>query len=374
MKNQISEFLQSRIDAQDFPSAVYLVAEKGKIILQDALGFAVVEPEKIQAKVDTIYDLASLTKPLVTGLLCAKLIEREEINLAGKIADYFEEFNTNEKREITIENLLTHTSGFHAWKPFYLITNFKSKIPNLIAAEPLENPPNKRVIYSDFNFLILGFLLEKIHSESLDNIAQKEIFTPLKLENTFFNPPKQLLKQIAASENGNYYELQMAKEKGFNVGQKQVQNPKSKIQNRTVWGEVHDGNCYYMNGVSGHAGLFSNAFETFKMAQQFLANQTKLLKPETCDLFRTNFTKGFNEARSVAFQLAETKDSTASLALSKGSFGHLGFTGTSLWIDPSTERIFILLTNRTHARRLPFANINSVRRKFHGIVAKSIDE
>ncbi len=129
-----------------------------------------------------------------------------------------------------------------------------------------------------------------------------------------------------------------------------------------------------MNGVSGHAGLFSNAFETFKIAQQFLANQTKLLKPETCDLFRTNFTENLNEARSVAFQLAETKDSTASLTLSKNSFGHLGFTGTSLWIDPGAERIFILLTNRTHARRLPFANINSVRRKFHEIAAKAIDD
>ena len=129
-----------------------------------------------------------------------------------------------------------------------------------------------------------------------------------------------------------------------------------------------------MNGVSGHAGLFSTAEEIFKVAQQFLANQTTFLKPETCELFRTNFTPNLNEARSIAFQLAETKNSTASLALSKDSFGHLGFTGTSLWVDPSTERIFILLTNRTHAHRLPFANINSVRRKFHKIAAKLIDE
>ncbi len=107
-----------------------------------------------------------------------------------------------------------------------------------------------------------------------------------------------------------------------------------------------------MNGVSGHAGLFSTAYETFKIAQQFLANQTNLLKPETCKLFRTNFTTGLNEARSIAFQLAETKDSTAIERLSKDSFGHLGFTGTSLWIEPETERIFILLTNRTHAREL----------------------
>jgi CubicO group peptidase (beta-lactamase class C family) len=129
-----------------------------------------------------------------------------------------------------------------------------------------------------------------------------------------------------------------------------------------------------MNGVSGHAGLFSNAFETFKIAQQFLAEETVLLKPETCKLFRKNFTKGLNEARSIAFQLAETKDSTASEFLAKDSFGHLGFTGTSLWIEPETEKIFILLTNRTHARALPFENINSVRRKFQELAVKCLNE
>ena len=128
-----------------------------------------------------------------------------------------------------------------------------------------------------------------------------------------------------------------------------------------------------MNGVAGHAGLFSNVFDTFQIAQQFLANQTKLLKPETCQLFHTNFTEGLNEARSIAFQLAETPQSTASKALSKDSFGHLGFTGTSLWIEPETERIFILLTNRTHARELPFVNINSVRRKFHELATEILN-
>ena len=361
MKNkQISEFLQSRIDAKDFPSAVYLVAEKGEIVCQDALGFAVVEPEKIEAKLDTIYDLASVTKVFVTGLLCAKLIEKKEINLNNKIKQFFSEFDTDEKREITIENLLVHNSGFVNWKPFYLITNFKSEISNLIASEPLANPINSTVVYSDLNFILLGFLLEKIYGKPLDEIAKQEIFAPLNLQNTFYNPTKERQKRIAASEKGNEYEKQTCIELGY-----QIANPQSQIRYQIVWGEVHDGNCYFMNGVSGHAGLFSTAEETFKIAQQFLANQTTLLESETCKLFRTNFTEGLNEARSIAFQLAETKDSTASAALSKDSFGHLGFTGTSLWIEPERERIFILLTNRTHARELPFANINSVRRKFH---------
>ncbi len=375
---EISAFLQERINAKDFPSAVYLVAEKGEIVLQDALGFAVVEPEKIVAKIDTIYDLASLTKPLVAGLLWAKLFEKGEINLSDEIAKYFPEFDTNEKRGITIENLLTHTSGFRAWKPFYLTENgkretenVKRKILELIGKEILEYPLNSKVVYSDLNFITLGFLLEKVFAESLDEIAKREIFVSLNLQNTFYNPPQNLQKRIAASENGNIFEQQLSVGQGFI--EKKIRNLKSKIQNRIIWGKVHDGNARFMNGVSGHAGLFANAFETFKFAQQFLAEETILLKPETCRLFRTNFTPNLNEARSVAFQLAETKDSTASNALSKDSFGHLGFTGTSLWIEPETERIFILLTNRTHARQSPFVNINSVRRKFNELAAKMLN-
>ena len=371
---EISAYLETRIDAGDFPSAVYLVAEKGAIVFQDALGFAVVEPERIEARIDTIYDLASLTKPLVTGLLCARLFEAGEINLSDKIAEHFPAFDTDEKRGITLENLLTHVSGFAAWRPFYLLENTnraaKDKriaILESISAETPENPPNSRVVYSDLNFLILTFLLEKLYGERIDRIAEKEIFAPLNLRNTFYNPPPDLRKEIAASEKGNEFEKQTCIEKSFDVS-------KYDWRDYQIRGEAHDGNCYFINGASGHAGLFSNVFETFKIAQQFLAEETVLLKAETCKLFRTNFTKGFNEARSIAFQLAETKDSTASSSLSTDSFGHLGFTGTSLWIEPSTERIFILLTNRTHNRPLPFENINAVRREFHRIAAQFLNE
>lgn len=392
MTNQLSEFLQTRIDAKDFPSAVYLVAEKGEIVLQDALGFAVVEPERIEAKFDTIYDLASLTKVLVTGLLCAKLIEKGEINLTDRISEYFSEFDTDEKREITIENLLTHTSGFQAWKPFYLSENapqiheakylgdsdkrINEFVLNEISQTPLENPINSKVVYSDFNFLMLGFLVEKIYKGDLDSdyiflnhIFASEVITRLGSTRTFIGEFDTLRREIAASEFGNQYEKNTCIEKGY-----KIPNPQSQFRNYQIWGEVHDGNCYFMNGISGHAGLFSTAEETFKIAQQFLANQTVLLKPETCQLFRTNFTPNLNEARSIGFQLAATPESTASKALSPDSFGHLGFTGTSLWIEPERERIFILLTNRTHARELPFVNINSTRRRFHELATEILSQ
>ncbi len=377
---KISKFLQSRIDAKDFPSFVWAVG-KGEWQFSGEGGLAVVQPQEIKSNVGTIYDMASLTKPLITGLLCAKLIERKGLNLDFPAHYYLPEFDKEDKRSITIQQLLVHSSGFSAWKPFYLFAETRQDVLKLIADEPLEAEPDKQVKYSDFNFITLGFLLEKIYGASLDKIAQREIFEPLRLFHTSFNrtvildiyqtnyryKDKESLSRIAASEFGNRYEKQMCIDSGYDV-------EKYKWRDYQIWGEVHDGNCYFMNGVSGHAGLFSTAFETFKIAQQFSAEESVLLKPETCKLFRTNFTPNLNEARSIAFQLAETKDSTASLALSKDSFGHLGFTGTSLWIEPETERIFILLTNRTHARELPFVNINSTRRRFHELAVEMLNE
>jgi len=147
----------------------------------------------------------------------------------------------------------------------------------------------------------------------------------------------------------------------------------AKWREGTVWGEVHDGNAFFLGGVAGHAGLFSTANDTLTIANQFIAGQSRLLKPDTCELFRQNMTRDLNEARSFAWQLAATKDSTAGQSLPPDAFGHTGFTGTSCWIDAQAERVFILLTNRTHARALPFANINSVRREFHKLAVAALD-
>ena len=190
MNNPISKFLQSRIDAKDFPSAVYLIAEKGEIVFQNALGYAVVEPEKIEARTGTIYDLASLTKVLVTGLLCAKAVENGELNLSDRVSKYSAFFHTEDKREVLIQNLLTHTSGFAAWKPFYLLaaslakeTLISSDLKNIIAKFPNENPADTKVVYSDLNFITLGLILENFFGKPLDKIARTEIFEPLNLQN-----------------------------------------------------------------------------------------------------------------------------------------------------------------------------------------------
>jgi CubicO group peptidase (beta-lactamase class C family) len=362
--NPISSMLAERIAAGDFPSAVYLVAERGHVVLADALGDAVRDTERHAATLDTVYDLASLTKPLVTGLLCAQRIELGEFRLDDSVAQHLSEFDVDDKRAITLRQLLTHTSGLPAWRPLYLMARDRESVLQTIAQEPLEFAPGTHVRYSDLGFITLGFLLERMTNATLAEIARREIFEPLTLKRTFFNPDKALLTGVAASEMGNAYERGTCGAKNADS-----YNWREKL----IWGEVHDGNAHFLGGAAGHAGLFSNARETLRIASQFFAGTTALLEPETCTLFNTNMTKTLEESRSVAWQLAATPDSTAGPHLSPDSFGHLGFTGTSCWNDPAHERTFILLTNRTHTHTLPFVNINSVRRSFHTLAVAALD-
>ena len=368
---QISQFLNARIDPGDFPSAVYLVAEKGEILLQDALGYAVVEPERIEARIDTIYDMASVTKVLVTGLLAAMLIEDGRFPLDGRVSSYLNEFDGEEKRSLTIAELLSHNSHLPAWLPLYLLVDKPEEVVSEIGRTPLNFEQNI-VTYSDLNFIALGSLIERMTGKRLAEVLNESVRLPLGLNDTGFNPSGGSKRRIAASEKGNGFEKQTCLEKGF-LQPIATAGGSDKFRSDVIWGEVHDNNAFFMGGVAGHAGLFSTAEEVLKIAQQFLPNYTSLLKPETCELFRTNFTPNANEHRSFAFQLASTPESAAGTRMSPESFGHLGFTGTSLWIDPVKERVFILLTNRTHNRKLPFENINAVRRRFHDLAIEHLD-
>src|ERR1051325_2379400 len=364
----ISSMPAERTAAGAFPSAVYMGAERGRVRFADALGQAVNEPapNRHAATLDTIYDLASLTKPLVTGLLCARRIESGEFSLDGEVGFYLPEFDRFDKCTITLGQLLTHTSGLPAWRPFYIEAEDRTDVLRVIAEQPLEAAPGTRVRYSDLGFITLGLLLEKLSGASLYEIAQGEIFEPLGLKRTFFNPDVGLQAEVAACELGNAYEREMCRELKMRDW--------AHWREQLIWGEVHDGNAHFLGGAAGHAGVFSTAPETARLAEQFIPGSTRLLRPETCALFRTNMTEGMEEARSVAWELAATNGSTAGPSLPPDSFGHTGFTGTSCWIDAAHERTFILLTNRTHARSRPFVNINGVRRAFHQLAVAALEE
>jgi CubicO group peptidase (beta-lactamase class C family) len=362
---ELSKFLSEHIASGDFPSAVYLVAQQGEAVFADAFGHSVLEPYRVANKLDTIYDLASLTKPLVTGFLCARRIELGELTLDSSVSHYVPEFDRTDKQMITVRELLTHTAGLPAWRPLYILTEQEpDRTAGAIATLALEYKPGTRVIYSDLGFITLGILLERITGQSFAQLAQRELIGPLKLEHTFFSPELALQTGIAACENGNTYERDMCEKTGDGTY--------ANWRQRVIWGEVHDGNAYFLGGAAGHAGLFSTAADMLVLAKQFVAQHTTLLKPATCALFRTNMTEGLEEARSLGWQLAATKDSTAGAKLPPDSFGHNGFTGTSCWIDPEHDRVFILLTNRTHAREIPFANINAVRREFNSLAVEQL--
>lgn len=362
----ISSLLSVRIAAGDFPSAVYLIAEKARVVFAEALGDSVVEPYRVKASLDTIYDLASLTKPLVTGLLCARRIEAGELTLDSGVANYLPEFDRTDKQGITVRQLLTHSAGLPAWRPLYILAEGeRERTMGAIANDDLEYKPGTRVLYSDLGFITLSFLLERMTGQPLAELARLELIEPLRLQHTFFNPDLAMQTGVAACETGNAFERETCQK----TGGPEYANWREGV----IWGEVHDGNAHFLGGAAGHAGLFSTAYETFLVAQQTLAERSKILKPETCKLFGRNMTEGLNEERSLGWQLAATKDSTAGPALPPDSYGHTGFTGTSCWVDPHDERVFILLTNRTHARALPFVNINSVRREFHSLAVSALE-
>jgi len=288
------------------------------------------------------------------------------LTLDSSVSHYLPEFDRTDKSMITVRELLTHTSGLPAWRPLYLLAEDEpERAAGAIASLDLEYKPGTRVVYSDLGFIALGMLLMRMTGHPLTDMARAEIFEPLDLKQTFFNPEVARQTGIAACETGNAYERDMIEQSGAGVYQNSRQ--------RLIWGEVHDGNAYFLGGAAGHAGLFSNAPDTFVLARQFLPESSKLLAPQTCSLFRINMTPELEESRSLAWQLAETSESTAGLDLPRDSFGHNGFTGTSLWIDPAHARVFILLTNRTHARELPFANINAVRRRFNSLAVAALN-
>src|SRR5690349_12665006 len=275
---QLSALLNEHINAGQFPSAVYLVGEGDEVLFTDALGHSVVQPYSIANKLDTIYDLASLTKPLVTGMLCARRIELGELTLDSSVSHYLPEFDRTDKQMITVRELLTHTSGLPAWRPLYMLADDEpERAAGAIANLELEYKPGSHVVYSDLGFIALGILLERMTGHHLAELAQHEIFEPLQLKQTFFNPELALQTGIAACELGNAYEKNMCNETGA--------GDYANSRQRQIWGEVHDGNAYFLGGAAGHAGLFSTASEVFQMAQQFIAVSSRLLTPQKCKLF-----------------------------------------------------------------------------------------
>ena len=341
---ELEEVLARELDAGSFPGAVALVGTADAVLEVAAAGRSVVDPEEIPATPETIYDLASLTKPLVCGAVAATSLTN--LDLSSPPGRYLPEWKATRYDGITLESLLVHTSGLPAWYPVYSRGEGADAYRRTLASIEGEARPGERVIYSDLNFLVFGEVLEEHFSAPLDETFAALVAAPAASAARFL-PGRS--RSVAAAEKGDATERRMAAEMGISY---------PRFREGVVWGDVHDGNAYRRGGVAGNAGLFGTAADVWALGRTWL-------DPARRDLTRDR-TPEKSEARSLAWQ-GRRGAGSAVAGMSESAFGHTGFTGTSLWIDPDADRIAILLTNRVHpeVRAIDF---NAVRKRFHDAV------
>ena len=329
----IDGLLEKEIEAGNIPGAVVLIARKGKIVKYQAYGQAMEEPTQREMTPETIFDLASLTKVVVTVPLALLLIEHGAWRLEDPITRFLPSLKWG--RGVSIRHLLTHTAGLPPWAALFSLAKGKEEVLELLTSEkwPVATPictPGERVIYSDLGYIILGLAIEKITGKDLAALGREWLFSPLQMQDTMFNPPDSLASRIAPTED----------------------DPK---RGGVLVGTVHDENAWALGGVSGHAGLFSTANDLAIYAQMLLNNghygATRVLSSRSVKLMRTLQTEGLNERRGLGWLLQGQNTLSAGAFLSEQAFGHTGFTGTSLWIDPQDGLIVVLLTNRVHPSR-----------------------
>jgi beta-N-acetylhexosaminidase len=335
-----------------FPGGVLAVGYQGDLIVRE-FGRQTYDAKSPAVNVDTIYDVASLTKPVATTTLLAMQVEAGRIGLDLPVARYIPEWsggpNPDWRKTVTIRNLLTHSSGLPAHKDYFLTLHSKREFIAAICNEPLEYAPGTKTIYSDLGFILLGEILERATGKTVDQLAHDQIFSPLDMANTMFNPPKTLLGRIAPTENDVAFRKQL------------------------VQGAVHDENTFVMGGVAGHAGLFSTASDLAAFCQMLLNGgiygHHRFLTRATISQFTAPQALAGN-THTLGW-MTPTPNSSSGRYFSPRSFGHLGFTGTSIWIDPERKLFVILLTNRVYPTR-ENDKIAAVRPAVHDAVIESL--
>jgi len=341
-------------DAHQYGGAVALIMRQGQVVLHRATGWAVREPEDQRSPMgaDAIFDLASLTKVVATTPAILHLVAAGKIALDAAVGEILPEFGTDgTKAEITIRRLLTHSAGLSAWRPVFLTgTGPDAYLADFASTQP-EHPPGGQVIYSDPGFIILGEVVRRVTGDPISVYARREIFEPLGMVDTMFTPPRSLRSRIVATETGN----------GFEAGKEPSGAPvNGGWRDYPLRGEVHDGNAWYgFAGVAGHAGLFGAALDLARYGLFWLnggvLGDTRILPEDLVTEARTNQIgiPGETERRGLGWRLlpqsgASEKISESGRGLSERAFGHTGFTGTSLWMDPDRDLVIVLLTNRVH--------------------------
>lgn len=349
----IGQYIESGL----IPGAVTFVARSGHIVQKAAYGFAALYQDDgfteietpLKMKADTIFDIASISK-LFTTTAVMMLYEQGIFQLDDPVALHLSQFAANGKEDITIRQLLTHTSGFAAGMPLYMQEGTRESRIQSVLQHGLINEPGTTYLYSDLNMITLGALVEKWSGLRQDEFVKKAITEPLGMKDTMYNPPAKLKKRIAATEY------------------------QPKIGRGLVWGEVHDENAWSLEGVAGHAGVFSTAKDLGILAHAYLNDgkygKIRILKKKTIDLIMKNYNTAFpGNDHGLGFELNQGwyMDSLSDTFTA----GHTGYTGTALVMSPSNQTVAIVLTNRVHpSRNTP--SINPIRRTFARDVGDSI--
>ena len=323
----VDSLITAAIADSVFPGAVLMIAEPDHFIYYKAYGAHDYAPEAVVTRKDDIFDLASLTKVMATTLSIMRLYEEDKIALSDPVTKYIPEFGQNGKADITIRHLLLHTAGFPPGKPFYRWCHTKAEVLDSLCAMPLRYPTGTQTVYSDIGFITLGRIVELVSDRSLDVFVRQQFYEPLGLAVTGYNPVLELWQRIAPAEPEFNYRLRGARG-----------SPKNKITRA-------------MGGVAGHAGLFSNAEDLAVIARMLLNGGEyrgkSYFQEATIRLFTT--APDAKSSRGLGWDTGggSGKGYLGDL-FSKRSFGHTGFTGTSVWIDPELDLFIIFLSNRSY--------------------------
>lgn len=344
------------VDEERIPGAVAVIGSSKKILAPFAYGWASLTPRRLPLQDDTLYDCASLTKVVVTTTIALMLVDEGRLHLDEPVSDYVPEFleasidTLTLRRRITMRQLLTHTSGLPAWHPLYAHGKGQPAMLHALCRTPLDSEPECAVTYSCLGYILLGIALERNAGKSLDQLAQERIFEPLHMNDSGYRPDPSLLDRIAPTEV---------------------------IDGHLIHGVVHDENARAMGGVSGNAGLFATAGDLALFAQMILRRGrtergNRILSTAAIDAAIQRQTEGIHgEARGLGWLLKSHGACPVGDLFGAHSFGHTGFTGTSLWIDPAKDLFVILLTNRVHPTRANKAHLH-LRPLFHNAVAAAL--
>ena len=345
--------LQNAIAVQAFPTCSLAVSLRGELVAYKALGRFTYDRASPDVTPATSFDLASLTKVVATTSMAMILYERGLLDLEAAVTAIIPEFagGSNDgslRREVTLHMLLAHSSGLPAYEKLFLHSKTRDAMLQAAFATPLTAAPGTRAEYSDIGFILLGLALERLADESLDVFCQREVFGPLGMSRTTFNPGPTLKQSIPPT----------AEDRSF--------------RNRVIQGEVQDENASVLGGVAGHAGLFSSAEDLAIFAHSMLNGGYPILRSSTVDFFSRREATPSSTSRALGWDTPSTPSQSGKY-FSPRSFGHLGYTGTSLWIDPERQLSIAMLTNRTWPDCKNEA-IRQVRPAVHDAVIEALEK